>query len=102
MGTILKDVPYVSGVAGVILQIIKIRDVSSGYDHFVKFETHRQFVKEIKTNKERCAEVIETARDHTTTLLRILGKLSHSPQRDRLEELEDDLLRYKRFDIFYF
>jgi hypothetical protein len=94
VGGLLKDIPYVRGVAGTVLQIIKIGDVS---DHrFLRPLTH-SYAQEIKQNRDRCAELTEVVRKHTTTLLRSLDKVSQSPQKDQLKELEEDLSRYKRY-----
>jgi len=97
VGALLKDIPYVKGVAGTVLQIIKIGDVS---DHtssrLLRPLTHR-YAQEIKQNRDRCAELTEVVRKHTTTLLRSLDKVSQSPQKDQLKDLEEDLSRYKRY-----
>ena len=94
MGELLKDIPYVKGVAGTVLQIIKIWDVS---DHIssrlLRPLTHR-YAQEIKQNRERCAELV---RKYTTTLLRSLDKVSQSPQKDQLRDLEEDLSNCKRY-----
>jgi len=96
VGELLKDIPYVKGVAGIVLQIIKIGDVSDhNFIQLLRPLTHR-YAQEIKQNRDRCAELTEVVRKHTTTLLRSLDKISRSPQKDQLKELEEDLSRYKR------
>jgi len=51
-------------------------------------------------NRERCAELTKIVRNHATTLLRSLDKVSQSPQKDQLKELEEDLSRYKRYTAY--
>ena len=100
VGDLLKNIPYVKGVAGTVLEIIKIVDVS---DHrsfrWIRHLTHK-YAQEIKTNRERCAELTGVVRNHTTALLRSLDKVSQSPQKDQLKELEEDLSRYKRYAVY--
>ncbi|KAJ7843140.1 hypothetical protein B0H14DRAFT_3868690 [Mycena olivaceomarginata] len=71
----LADVPYVKGIAGVILQIIKIKE-------------------EVTDNRLRCRELIDKVVRRSETILSGLKKIAQSPGREGLRELEADLVAY--------
>ncbi|KAF8201304.1 hypothetical protein K438DRAFT_1932971 [Mycena galopus ATCC 62051] len=75
VGELLSDVPYVNGIAGVILQIIKIKE-------------------ELTDNRWRCQELIDKVVRRSETILSGLKKIAQSPGREGLRDLEDDLVAY--------
>jgi hypothetical protein len=97
VGELLKNIPYVKAVAGTVLQIIKIGDVSDHTSSRLLQPLTHSYAQEIKQNRDRCVELTEVVRKHTTTLLRSLDKVSQSPQKGQLKDLEEDLSRYKRY-----
>jgi hypothetical protein len=101
LAEVLKGVPYVERVATTVLYIIKIRNVRNPCAFmFLRCATHR-CAQEVKVNKNRCAQLVKIVEDHVITLLRSLEKLSRSPQRDQLKDLEDDLLRYAMYVMYF-
>ncbi|KAH8797385.1 hypothetical protein DL96DRAFT_995453 [Flagelloscypha sp. PMI_526] len=77
-GDAASQIPYVKAVAGVLSQIIKIRD-------------------EIQTNKERCGEIIDLVQLKTTTILQSLDTIYRTNGADGLEDLRSDLEAYADF-----
>ncbi|KAH8810140.1 hypothetical protein DL96DRAFT_1821649 [Flagelloscypha sp. PMI_526] len=77
-GDAAKNVPYVKAVAGVLSQIIKIRD-------------------EIQANKERCGEIIDLVNSKTTIILQSLDTVYRSNGADGLVDLKSDLEAYTHF-----
>ncbi|KAH8814448.1 hypothetical protein DL96DRAFT_413285 [Flagelloscypha sp. PMI_526] len=73
-----KEVPYVKAVAGVLSQIIKIRE-------------------EIQTNKERCGEIIDLVQLKSTTILQSLDKAYEAKGAEGFEDLKSDLEEYADF-----
>ncbi|KAF8179411.1 hypothetical protein BJ912DRAFT_1045151 [Pholiota molesta] len=72
VGGMLKGVPYVQALSGVILQIIKIRD-------------------EIKSNKERCREIIEKVLRISKSIYERLADVAKSEGKEKLTRLEGHL-----------
>ncbi|KAH8810136.1 hypothetical protein DL96DRAFT_1821644 [Flagelloscypha sp. PMI_526] len=77
-GDAASNVPYVKGVAGILSQIIKIRD-------------------EIQANKERCDEIIDLVLSKTTIILQSLDKVYRTNGADGFEDLKSDLESYSHF-----
>ncbi|KAH8814578.1 hypothetical protein DL96DRAFT_417515 [Flagelloscypha sp. PMI_526] len=77
-GEAASEVPYVKAVAGILLQIIKIRE-------------------DIQANKERCHEIIDLVRLKSTTILQSLDTVYHVEGVEGLEELKSDLEAYADF-----
>ncbi|KAJ6551230.1 hypothetical protein B0H19DRAFT_1296373 [Mycena capillaripes] len=75
VGEMLRDVPYVKAISGVILQIIKIKE-------------------ELTDNRWRCQELIDKVVRRSETILSGLKKIAGSPEREGLQDLEDDLVAY--------
>ncbi|KAH8814515.1 hypothetical protein DL96DRAFT_1684825 [Flagelloscypha sp. PMI_526] len=73
-----KDVPYVKAIAGVLFQIIKVRE-------------------EIQANKERCCEIIDLVQRKSTTILQSLDIIYKANGVPGLEQLQSDLEEYARF-----
>ncbi|KAG6815352.1 hypothetical protein H0H93_010068, partial [Arthromyces matolae] len=72
---VLKNVPYVKALAGVIVQIIEIRD-------------------EIKTEKERSQELVDKVSDRSKTILEGLISVANSPRQENLGRVEGKLTKY--------
>ncbi|KAF8179419.1 hypothetical protein BJ912DRAFT_1045156 [Pholiota molesta] len=72
VGGMLKGVPYVQALSGVILQIIKIRD-------------------EIKSNKERCREIIDKVLRISKSIYERLADVAKSEGKEKLTRLEGHL-----------
>ncbi|KAH8806923.1 hypothetical protein DL96DRAFT_1630152 [Flagelloscypha sp. PMI_526] len=77
-GDVAKEVPYVKAVAGVLSQIIKVRE-------------------EIQANKERCGEIIDLVQLKSTTILQSLDKVFQANGAEGIEDLRSDLERYADF-----
>ncbi|KAJ6482479.1 hypothetical protein C8R45DRAFT_932111 [Mycena sanguinolenta] len=75
VGEMLRDIPYVNGISGVILQIIKIKE-------------------ELTDNRWRCQELIDKVVRRSETILLGLKKIAELPGREGMRELEDDLVAY--------
>ncbi|KAJ6598268.1 hypothetical protein DFH09DRAFT_1131400 [Mycena vulgaris] len=75
VGEMLRGVPYVKSISGVILQIIKIRE-------------------ELTENNRRCQELIDKVVRRSGTIFSGLKKIAESPGREGLEDVEDDLVAY--------
>ncbi|KAH8810133.1 hypothetical protein DL96DRAFT_1821642 [Flagelloscypha sp. PMI_526] len=78
VGDAASNVPYVKAVAGVLSQIIKIRD-------------------EIQANKERCDEIIDLVLSKTTIILQSLESVYRTNGADGFEDLKSDLESYSDF-----
>ncbi|KAJ6618150.1 hypothetical protein B0H10DRAFT_1947770 [Mycena sp. CBHHK59/15] len=78
VGEMLRGVPYVKAISGVILQIIKIKE-------------------ELTDNKWRCQELIDKVVRRSETIFSGLKKIAQSPGRDGLKDLEHDLVAYTMF-----
>ncbi|KAF8169378.1 hypothetical protein BJ912DRAFT_1087617, partial [Pholiota molesta] len=76
VGGMLKNVPYVQALSGVILQIIKIRD-------------------EIKANKERCREIIDKVLRISKSIYERLEDVAKSEGKEKLARLEGHLVDCK-------
>ncbi|KAH8810128.1 hypothetical protein DL96DRAFT_1685613 [Flagelloscypha sp. PMI_526] len=74
-GDAASKVPYVKAVAGVLSQIIKIRE-------------------EIQANKERCDEIIDLVHSKTTIILQALDRVYHTNGDGEFEDLRSDLEAY--------
>ncbi|KAG6914744.1 hypothetical protein DXG01_015655, partial [Tephrocybe rancida] len=77
VGDMLKDVPYVKAVAGLIVQIIEIRD-------------------DINTTKERSHELIDKVVERSNSVLDGLLSVAKSSQRDTLDHIEEKLMKYHK------
>ncbi|KAH8806817.1 hypothetical protein DL96DRAFT_598669 [Flagelloscypha sp. PMI_526] len=77
-GEAASQVPYVKAVAGVLSQIIKIRD-------------------EIRSNKERCDEIIDLVQLKSTTILQALDSVYLTNGADVFKDLKSDLEAYADF-----
>ncbi|KAH8810129.1 hypothetical protein DL96DRAFT_1821637 [Flagelloscypha sp. PMI_526] len=77
-GDAASKVPYVKAVAGILSQIIKIRD-------------------EIQANKERCDEIIDLVHSKTVIILESLDIVYRSNGADEFEDLSSDLEAYADF-----
>ncbi|KAG6914773.1 hypothetical protein DXG01_015434 [Tephrocybe rancida] len=80
VGEMLKDVPYVKAVAGIIIQIIQIRD-------------------EIKMTKERSLELINKVLQRSKIVLDGLLSVAKSPHKDTLIRIEGQLMDYHKLLI---
>ncbi|KAH8814602.1 hypothetical protein DL96DRAFT_1504687 [Flagelloscypha sp. PMI_526] len=78
VGEAASQVPYVKAVAGVLSQIIRIRD-------------------EIQVNKERCGEIIDLVQRKSTTILQSLDKVYEAKGAEGFEDLKSDLEAYADF-----
>jgi len=78
VGAMLKDVPYVKAVAGIILQIITIRE-------------------EIQTAKDRWQELVDKVLSSSTVILDGLLQVTMSPGRDQLQDMEGRLSNYHEY-----
>ncbi|KAG6834578.1 hypothetical protein H0H93_008777 [Arthromyces matolae] len=76
-GEVLKNVPYVKALAGVIVQIIAIRD-------------------EINTEKERSKELVDKVLDRSKIILEGLLSVANSPQKEILGRVEGKLKDYHK------
>ncbi|KAH8797387.1 hypothetical protein DL96DRAFT_1641667 [Flagelloscypha sp. PMI_526] len=81
-GDAVNQVPYVKAIAGILSQVIKIRD-------------------EIRANKERCDEIIDLVELKTTTILHSLETVYRASGSDSLEDLRHDLEAYAE-SVFIF
>ncbi|KAH8823422.1 hypothetical protein DL96DRAFT_1819129 [Flagelloscypha sp. PMI_526] len=77
-GDAASHVPYVKAVAGVLSQIIRIRD-------------------EIKANSDRCEEIINLVQLKSITILQSLDKLYETKGAEGFEDLKSDLEAYADF-----
>ncbi|KAH8806907.1 hypothetical protein DL96DRAFT_1506414, partial [Flagelloscypha sp. PMI_526] len=77
-GEVASQVPYVKAVAGVLSQIIKIRD-------------------EIQANNERCGEIIDLVQLKSTTILQSLDSVYFANGVRGFEDLRSDLEAYTDF-----
>ncbi|KAH8833133.1 hypothetical protein DL96DRAFT_710099 [Flagelloscypha sp. PMI_526] len=77
-GEAASKVPYVKAVAGVLSQIIRIRD-------------------EIRANKERCEEIIDLIQLKSRTILQLLDKIYEVKGGEGFEDLRSDLEEYADF-----
>ncbi|KAH8823484.1 hypothetical protein DL96DRAFT_1819179 [Flagelloscypha sp. PMI_526] len=77
-GDAASHVPYVKAVAGVLSQIIRIRD-------------------EIRANNERCEEIINLVQLKSTTILQSLDKIYETKGAEGFEDLKSDLEAYADF-----
>ncbi|KAH8826646.1 hypothetical protein DL96DRAFT_1711202 [Flagelloscypha sp. PMI_526] len=77
VGEAASQVPYVKAVAGVLFQIIRIRE-------------------EIQTNKERCREIISLIELKATTILQCLDKVYSANGAKGCEDVKSDLEEYAR------
>ncbi|KAH8814447.1 hypothetical protein DL96DRAFT_413155 [Flagelloscypha sp. PMI_526] len=77
-GDAAKEVPYVKAVAGIIAQIIKIKE-------------------EIRANKERCGDIIDLVQMKSTTILQSLDKVYEAKGAQGFEDLKADLEAYSGF-----
>ncbi|KAF9470553.1 TPR-like protein, partial [Pholiota conissans] len=73
VGEILAHAPYVKALSGVVLQIIKIRD-------------------EIKSNKQRCHEIIDKVVRISEAIYERLREVAKSPGKEKLGRLEKHLV----------
>ena len=91
-GDMLESVPVVKSVAGVVLQILKVRDVNT-----IEFLLYLMLIacQELISNKERCLELIESVARRSRGILKDLRKVAESGARDHLKEMESDLQSYK-------
>ncbi|KAG6834863.1 hypothetical protein H0H93_006841, partial [Arthromyces matolae] len=76
-GEVLKNVPYVKALAGVIVQIIAIRD-------------------EINTEKERSKELVDKVLDRSKVILEGLLSVANSPHKEILGRVEGKLMDYHK------
>ncbi|KAH8814576.1 hypothetical protein DL96DRAFT_1624215 [Flagelloscypha sp. PMI_526] len=77
-GEAAGQIPYVKAVAGVLSQIIKIRE-------------------DIQANKERCYEIIDLVHLKSTTILQSLDIVYHANGAEGFEDMESDLEAYADF-----
>ncbi|KAG6906675.1 hypothetical protein DXG01_012655, partial [Tephrocybe rancida] len=77
VGEVLKDVPYVKAVAGLVVQIIEIRD-------------------DINTTKERSHELIDKVLERSNFVLDGLLSVAESSQKDTLNHIEEKLMKYHK------
>ncbi|KAG6853594.1 hypothetical protein H0H87_008450, partial [Tephrocybe sp. NHM501043] len=75
VGELLKNVPYIKGVAGIILQIIAIRD-------------------ELNTAEERSHELLNKVLRKSSIILEGLLSVARSPNKDMLVRIEGRLKDY--------
>ncbi|KAK7050518.1 Tetratricopeptide repeat protein 28 [Favolaschia claudopus] len=75
VGEMLCDIPYVKAISGVLLRIIKIKE-------------------ELTETSLRCLELIDKALRRSEAILCGVKQIAHSPMREGLRELEDDLIAY--------
>ncbi|KAJ7769694.1 hypothetical protein DFH07DRAFT_806722 [Mycena maculata] len=75
VGEMLRGVPYVRAISGVILEIIKIKE-------------------EVRDNKRRCQELIDKVIRRSDTILSGLKKIGETPGKEGLKDLEADLVAY--------
>ncbi|KAF7377521.1 Tetratricopeptide repeat protein 28 [Mycena sanguinolenta] len=75
VGEMLRDVPYLNGISGVILQIIKIKE-------------------ELTDNRWRCQELTDKVVRRSEAILLSLKQIAEVPGKEGLRELEDDLVEY--------
>ncbi|KAJ7054147.1 hypothetical protein C8F01DRAFT_497227 [Mycena amicta] len=77
VGEMLRGVPYVKAVCGVVLKIIEINE-------------------EVANNKWRCKELVERVVRRSEVIFSGLKKIADAPGRDGLKDLENDLLAYDK------
>ncbi|KJA16589.1 hypothetical protein HYPSUDRAFT_71250 [Hypholoma sublateritium FD-334 SS-4] len=76
VGKLLGHLPYIQPLGRIIVQFVRIRN-------------------EIKTNRERCQEVIANVLRKSEMLYKRLLAIGQSPHRDRLSHLENILINYQ-------
>ncbi|KAH8806920.1 hypothetical protein DL96DRAFT_1763987 [Flagelloscypha sp. PMI_526] len=79
-GDAAKEVPYVKAIAGILAQIIKIKE-------------------EIRANKERCGEIIDLVQLKSTTILQSLDKVYEAKGIQGFQDLKADLEAYAESEI---
>ncbi|KAG6917239.1 hypothetical protein DXG01_003271 [Tephrocybe rancida] len=77
VGEMLKDIPYVKALAGLIVQIIEIRD-------------------EINTTKERSHELINKVLERSNLVLDGLLSVAKSSHKDTITRIEEKLMKYHK------
>lgn len=96
VGEMLRGVPYVKAISGIILEIIRIKEVRSStctasWTLAGALTRRRQ---EVTDNKWRCQELIDKVVRRSETIFCGLKKVLESPGREGLKDLEKDLIAY--------
>ena len=91
----LKEVPYVKAVAGILVQIIEIRDVCR-IEKAMMLSLHMLFPQQIKTLKERSHELIGKVLRRSNVVLDGLIFVAKSSHKELLSRIEGWLTDYHR------
>ncbi|KIJ28673.1 hypothetical protein M422DRAFT_270075 [Sphaerobolus stellatus SS14] len=75
VGKLVKDVPYIEGIAGILSGVIKIH-------------------QEMRDKEEYCKEMLGDVLDMSSDILSQLQAISLSTGKDRLEPFRNDLMKY--------
>jgi hypothetical protein len=95
-GEMLKGVPYVKAFAGIIIQIITIREVRER-----KLETviasHSPDAQEIQMAKDRSQELIDKILRRSKVILDGLLRVTNSSNMEQLKDIEGRLNDYNKY-----
>lgn len=95
----LEKVPYVKSVAGILVQVLQIREVLYNYASMTLTHAYPQ---EVKKNKQTANDLIETVRNRSQNLFNALAryadqdsKLDQPDLKKTLQPLETKLGQYQ-------
>src|ERR1700761_7958776 len=88
---VLQNVPYANAIAGIVLQIIKVKDVRARLFRIRLTDCWKSNLQELSSNKAHCRELIESVARRSEGLFRDLKKIAQSNVRAHLNDMESDL-----------